>query len=947
MKAKTLTAITLIAVLALTLDGPATAQGPQPPGHQPPSPKNPWLPGSLHGSPYQTPNGLWVMPEDAHPPLGTTGVAPQATGGPDDFGYTWDDSVPLSWINASGGTDTGINSSTDHVGPINIGFSFKYYENAYAQLYISRFGFVAFNDNNIYNSQSRIPSPEKPNDVIAPHWVPAYDVNGYVRYLRGGTAPNRWFVVEWNRLESDCCGDTAEEYTFEVILHENGDIVFQYGTMTVGGGYYCQASGIEDSTGLDGLSITDFCKQIAPNHAVRIYRPAPLARVSIRPRYQGRFTHAGATEAFQVPIRNTGELGSDTYDLFPSSSWSVGLYAADGTTPLTDTDGDGTVDTGSVAQGSTVTVTVKVATPGGATVGDGNTATVTAHSSLDTGKSKTVTLQTAVPAPFAQVYRDDADGAMSLYLVQPAAQAVKKATPDGHDGYNMAVAEAPGGNFVYAWSKWRCLDSSCNVYGSEIWYVLLDRYGNVVRGPERLTNNWGATVYTYEYPVVAVAPNGRIGVVWDRLLWNRSTGQFNYNIYFAILDASGNRVYGPANLTNNAAWGSWSDLNVPWFYSLRIAATEDNRFVLAWTRTYYGTPTGNCTSYCSVADIFYTVRDTSGNQIKPVTPFTNDTPGWDQGYYWPTLARLSGNKVIMAWNQTVNNRSNIAYAVLDSAGNVVGSTKTVNMSGWGIDAVQLSNGRILLAWTVWSGPNPQVAFAILDGTAYNVVAGPTTLTNPAAATGDGYVSVTADAAGHAVLTWMDFSRDYRRNLYYALVDSNGNVLTPPMIFRTSQAASSYIETSFEGYGNTSYSWTPPSGVDGVASFSASLFGGPLGGNAAVGIRIANHGTTTATGVVLTATLGSDLIYVSDTSGVVPAVSDSNVVWNLPDLGFLENHDFSLYVQVPSGADYGTRYPITLTLTSAGFDTNSGNNTASAQVMAARQVFLPLVFRNYP
>jgi len=64
-----------------------------------------------------------------------------------------------------------------------------------------------------------IPSTEKPDDVIAPHWVPAYDVNGYVRYLTGGSAPNRWFVTEWNRLNSDCCGDdVAEEYTFQTIL---------------------------------------------------------------------------------------------------------------------------------------------------------------------------------------------------------------------------------------------------------------------------------------------------------------------------------------------------------------------------------------------------------------------------------------------------------------------------------------------------------------------------------------------------------------------------------------------------------------------------------------------------------------------------------------------------------------------------------------------------------
>jgi hypothetical protein len=70
-----------------------------------------------------------------------------------------------------------------------------------------------------------------------------------------------------------------------------------------------------------------------------------------------------------------------------------------------------------------------------------------------------------------------------------------------------------------------------------------------------------------------------------------------------------------------------------------------------------------------VDDLFYTVRDTGGGEIRPVTKFTNDTPGWDQGYYGPTLAQLTGNRVVMAWNQTVNNQGAIAYAVLDSGGN--------------------------------------------------------------------------------------------------------------------------------------------------------------------------------------------------------------------------------------------------------------------------------------
>jgi len=933
MKTKILT-ISLIAVLAMLLSGPATAQGPQPP--VPPYP--PHELGKPLG-PFRTPDGYWFKPEGARLPLEATGISPQATGGPDDYGYTWSDELTFSWIDAKSlGINANLYGGDVYTGPVNIDFAFPFYENNYSQLYFSTKGLISFGQGTYSWNNTSLPNPSPPNNIVAVFWDDLGMYRGNrsdagIYIYQGGEAPNRYLVIEWYRADvysgEGSSGSQQADLTFEVILHENGDIVMQY--LSLSGNLQSATVGIEDDIGVTGLQYLYNAPGLGNNKAIRFYRPGPMARVKVWPLYQGRFTRAGATESFQVPIRNTGELGADTYDLSVSSSWPVSLYAADGITPLTDTDGDGAADTGSVAQGGTVTITVKVATPAGATVGDENSAAITVRSSLNTSKSKTVTLQTAVPAPFAQVYRDDADGAMSLYLVQPAAQAVKKATPDWYYGYNTAVAEAPNGNFIYAWNN-----------GAEIEYALLDRYGNVVRPVSKLTDHTGATMYTYDYsPAVAVAPNGRIGVLWYRYLWDRSTYKFNYNIYFAILDSSGNRVYGPVNLTNNNAWGTWSDLNVPWLYSPRIAATGDNHFVLAWQREHQE-------SGGWVEDIYYTVRDANGGIIKDVTRFTYDTPGWDDGHNGINLSPLTNNRAIMTWFRSGAN-GGVYFAVFDSSGNIVKGMTNLGMDGSGTwydstDVVQLPNGRIVVAWV----KNLRVRFAILDS-AYNPVVWYIELTNPSARTGDRDISVTADSANHAILTWMDSDWSYRRNLYYALVDGNGNVLTPPMIFRTagiSPWGSQYIETSFEGYGNTSYSWTPPSGVDGVAAFSASLFGGPPGGNAAVGVRYANRGATIATGVVLTATLDSNLTYVSDTSGVMPTMSGNDVVWNLPDLGFLESGDFTLYVQVPSGADYGTRYPITLTLTSAGSEANPSDNTASAQVMAARQVFLPLVLRNY-
>ena len=394
-----------LAVLVLTLLTPAAPQvsaqqaTPQPP---PPTYR---MQGPPTG-PIQGPDGLWMMPAGGDRAAEGMELAPQSTGGPDEFGYTWDNSAPFNWIDASGGNETGLNSTIDHVGPVNIGFPFKYYENTRSQLYISRFGFLAFNDDGIYRRQSSIPSQEKPNDVIAPYWVPVGNVNGYVRYLRGGVAPNRWFVVEWNRLSSLVFDEPPEIYTFEAILHESGDIDFQYGAMERQNMRWCQSSGIEDTGGVDGLAITPFCDNIPAYSAVHITRPAPGARLVLAPLFQSEFTSPGEKSAFHISIRNTGDLGADTYDLTVSSPWPVSLFAADGVTPLVDTDGDGVVDTGAMAQAQSRTVVVEMTTPDSALAGQSNAAQVSVRSSRDISKRKTASLVTSVPTNFVQVFQD-------------------------------------------------------------------------------------------------------------------------------------------------------------------------------------------------------------------------------------------------------------------------------------------------------------------------------------------------------------------------------------------------------------------------------------------------------------------------------------------------------------------------------------------------------------
>jgi hypothetical protein len=892
------------------------------------------------------------MPPDnfpIHAAYPSTQVPPHALGGPDDYGYTWNDGIAFNWIDATSGVDSGLSGDDQYTGAISIGFDFNFYGVSYDQLYFNTNGLVTFGSGSYAYSNSPIPIQAPPNNLIAVFWddlaVGESYNSGRVFYQRGGTTPNRFLVIQWYNVTSYCLSACTGLKTFEVILYENGDIVMQYQSMS---GLLDGATvGIEDSIGVSGLLYLYNFSGLSNNTTVRFYPPGSTARVDAYPIYQGKFAHANELVSFGISIRNTGNLGVDTYDLTLVSGWTVTLYRSDGVIQLNDSDLDGIIDTGPVNQGSTANIIAKIQVPGGADIGDAITANVTARSSQNTTKSKTINLQTAIPAPFAQVYRDDEDGAMSLYLTQPGGQKAKKTTNSYWWGNDPAVYEGPNGNFAYVWSKGQCIGTNCSLYINNIEYTLLNKYGNTVLGVTELTDNSAATVSTYDSsPTVAIAPDGRIGIIWYRYTYQQvnTTSQYNYNVFFAILDSSGNVTYGPANLTDNIAVGiPRNDPNVPGFYSAQVTATGDNRFVLAWQKYVR---VSDCSGDCLLEDIYYAVRDTNGNLVRGITQFTNDATGSSsEAYFAPNLTDLTGNRVLLTWSRSSD--GDIYFAVLDSDGNV--NKDKTNLVGDGTsfsdqnpDAIQLSDGKIVVGWTgVTDSSN--IRFAVIDAT-YNRIVAPTVLGNSAASTGNDYVSVAADAAGRAILTWVNPEWDNYRNLYYALVNGNGSVLTQPMIFRTSQATTPYLETSNFGYGNTSFSSSITTGVDTAIWSNSSTVRGVLGGKAPVRIDYANYGQATANGVALTATLGGGLTYQGDTSGISPIVTGDFVIWFLPSLNFLDENHFTVNIVVPSTATIGAKYPVSLSLAANETEANPLDNTITIEVMAISQNYLPIIIR---
>lgn len=717
----------------------------------------------------------------------------------DNFGYTRNDSASYGWFDASLGTvvDFGVGGHDDgSAGPINLGFNFKFYENSYPQIYISTNGILTFGGGGTFARNEDIPVDTEPNNLIAPFWddlaVGSPFNLGQVYYQLAGSSPNRSFVVQWDAVTRRV--GSGGILTFQAILFENGDIKFQY--QTLDGETNDATVGIEDADGIDGLLYTyNSSSGLAANKAILFQRPAPGPRVKFLPTYQGAFT-IGGKSSFKVEIRNTGESGSDIFDLTSASSnpgWKVRLYDENASVELTDSDGDGTRDTGSLSQGASRIITMVLEVPASASAGDHTQLTLTARSSLNTNKLARTVLSSAVPAPFTQALADSESGIRANLIWPP--RITSSRVSEWFSGSTLALAQTSQGGYLYAWEKnYLKLYLGLPTTYTDIEYALLNKFGAVTKTSAKLTSNINEGQPTTDrFPVVAGAQDGKLGIVWVRSVLNGSSDTVS-NIYFAIMNADGTVAYGPHNLTQN------NDANSPLFLSPRITALGDKnsaRFAITWIDQRLQGGEGSQTN-----DIHLAIYGTAGNALKSPAPLTHSTAGGLK-YFDPTVTEISGARVFLIFtvDDSTTSDSWIDFIVLDNQGNKIKSETNISGSkGWGPDAVQLASDKILVAWT--NGSNNKISFALLNDTSFSKLAGPTDLTNPNPRQSD-FVSVTKDSDGHGIVTWMDVQVNHF--LYYALVNDAGNLVTPPLTFMIGQNPDEpQIITSYAGQGNAPY-----------------------------------------------------------------------------------------------------------------------------------------------
>ena len=215
---------------------------------------------------------------EAHP---TGYPADKNAGGPDGMGYFWMDSnepngPAFSWADISG-TGTNVASGLDDdnfIGPYPIGFNFPYHGDIYTEFYIGSNGIIGFDTAQMKSrTKAPIPTASAPNNILAWLWddlniLDADNLGAQVYYESDGSRLVIQFV-DYPEYRAD----PGDVITAEVILNNDGSIIFQYLDIAAGFDTENCTVGIEDSTGTDGLQVAYITSYLTNNLAIKFFMP--------------------------------------------------------------------------------------------------------------------------------------------------------------------------------------------------------------------------------------------------------------------------------------------------------------------------------------------------------------------------------------------------------------------------------------------------------------------------------------------------------------------------------------------------------------------------------------------------------------------------------------------------------------------------------------------------
>jgi hypothetical protein len=192
-------------------------------------------------------------------------------GGPDAYGYRWADSnepggPTYNWVELSGIGTALSYTSDDQVLSVTLPWSFSFYGTSYTTANVSADGNIHFGTlTSAYNNVT-IPSASTPNAMLAVFWDDLSPQLTGAHVWRYNDVSNGRYIVQWDSVPHYSGSGTTGNYTFEIILYNDGRIVYQYQRLT--GALNSCTVGIENAAGNVGLQVVYNAAYLTNNLAI-------------------------------------------------------------------------------------------------------------------------------------------------------------------------------------------------------------------------------------------------------------------------------------------------------------------------------------------------------------------------------------------------------------------------------------------------------------------------------------------------------------------------------------------------------------------------------------------------------------------------------------------------------------------------------------------------------
>ncbi len=237
------------------------------------------------------------------------GVGTLGDGGPDAFGYRWQDSdspggPAFEWQEISGVGTRLFGGADDSSTTVSLPFPFTFYGRSYSQVHVCTNGFLSFTDRDSSLVNTDLPNAAEgvPRALVAPYWT---DLD--LRAARGAGRvyahhDGSKFIVEWKDAVHF---SGAGPYTFQVLLWPSGTIEYQY--QELGALLDAATVGIQDENGVVGLRVAYNVRYAHPGLRVRLSFQEDWLRLD---RTSGR-TPPGGADTLRVTFDARGHRDGD------------------------------------------------------------------------------------------------------------------------------------------------------------------------------------------------------------------------------------------------------------------------------------------------------------------------------------------------------------------------------------------------------------------------------------------------------------------------------------------------------------------------------------------------------------------------------------------------------------------------------------------------------------